>query len=269
MILCVCGRNVDVLMCIYLGPPFCRISPLLLQADGVCPRGGLLIGIPSTQQAVPSSMTNRTRTVLLNCPRFKCSLACIIHRAKLISSLLSEFTKQMGHGDLMSDAVVYGAGSLTRAEAFSSQGIPVDQSSQCISGSRRSTRLPERSLGSHGQDKEQFPTKTSSEWQGTDITDTFLTDALGAANDFHSQLCQTGVSNLQPGCDSHPDLCRWISRPNISCQGKESDIFKGGGGQIPLHSPCKDMTLWHTDCRTNTACTHSHYLLQGMRSKTF
>lgn len=56
-------------------------------------------------------------------------------------------------------------------------------------GARGPSRLPETGLGSYGQDKEQFPTKTSSEWQGTDITDTFLTDALGAANDFHSQLC--------------------------------------------------------------------------------
>lgn len=88
-----------------------------------CPRGGLLIEIHSTQQAVPSSMTNRTQTVLTNGPRFKCSLACIIHRAKLISPLLSEFTKQMQQRDsvmlmFMTEDLLWGLRSSLLREYF-------------------------------------------------------------------------------------------------------------------------------------------------------
>lgn len=68
-----------------------------------------------------------------------------------------------------------------------------------------------------GRRRRSFPPKQAQSGREQTLLDTFLTDVLGTANDFNSQLYQIGVNNLQPGCDSYPKLYREISWPIVSC----------------------------------------------------
>jgi len=114
--------------------------------------------------------------------------------------------------DLVSDSNTDDGCSLHRPEVFFFYGIPVAHSLQRMSGSRGVQDPRKQVWAGKGRRRRSYPPKHAQSGR-----DTFLIDILETANDFNSQLYQTGVSNVQPGCDSYPTLYREISWPFVSC----------------------------------------------------
>lgn len=114
------ARNMDVQSCTHLGSHLSRTSSLSLLAGRVhvSEDEGISLRSPSIQPAATSSVTERVHTTLPNHPKFKCSLAHIVHRTRLTTPLSFESTKQMQQLDLTSDSSIDDGRSLSRPEVF-------------------------------------------------------------------------------------------------------------------------------------------------------